>query len=363
MNREQRILVWLAALVAFGLFLHLLSDMLLPFVVGITIAYFFDPLADRLERLGLSRTLATGCILLGFFLTATGIVVLLFPLLQNQVGALVKVIPNLVDWLRDFLTPVFEQLRTDFSAKTVADVKAAVGDYAGTMLKWTSTLIADIWSGGLAVLNIVSLILIMPLVAFYLLRDWDKLVEKIDGWLPRDAAPMIREQVKKIDDTLAGFVRGQASVCLVLAVYYAIGLTVTGLNAGILIGIAAGILAVIPFIGAFVGFIIGIGVAIAQFQQDWASILFVAGVFVTGQALESYVFTPRLVGGRVGLSPIWIIFAMLAGGSLFGLTGVLIALPAAAVAGVLVRFGLERYLESDLYHGGKAHDKPGAEDT
>lgn len=363
MSREQRILVWLAALFLFGLFLHLLSDMLLPFVVGITVAYFFDPVADRLERMGLSRTLATASILLGFFLAATGIVVLLFPLLQNQVASLVKVIPNLVDWLRDFLTPVFEQMRTDFSAKTVADIKSAIGDYAGTMLKWSSTLIADIWSGGLAVLNILSLILIMPLVAFYLLRDWDKLVAKIDGWLPRDAAPMIREQVKKIDDTLAGFVRGQASVCLALAVFYAIGLTLTGLNAGILIGIAAGMLAVIPYIGAFVGLVIGISVAIAQFQQDWASILFVVGVFIIGQTLESYVFTPRLVGGRVGLSPIWIIFAMLAGGSLFGLTGVLIALPVAAVAGVLVRFGLERYLESDFYHGDKSHEKSPPEET
>jgi len=198
---------------------------------------------------------------------------------------------------------------------------------------------------------VLSLLLITPLVAFYLLRDWDLIVHKIDGLLPRDGAPAIREQFQKIDQTLAGFVRGQASVCLVLMVIYAVGLSVVGMNASLLVGIGAGALAVIPYIGATISLIIGVALAIAQFHQDWVPILLVALVFITGQTLESYILTPRLVGGRIGLSPIWIIFAMLAGGSLFGLTGVLIALPIAAIAGVLVRFGIDQYLDSDLYHG------------
>ena len=351
MSRELRLIIWLIALLGAGFVLHLLSDVLLPFVIGITIAYFFDPAADRLERMGLSRTFATTLILLGFFLAATGIVVLIFPALQKQIAAAVKLVPAMVDQLQALLNPLMEQLRADFTAETVNNLKEAAGNYAGTVFKWLSGLIAKVWSGGLAVLNLLSLILITPLVAFYLLRDWDEIVAKVDSWLPRQSADTIREQVRKIDETLAGFVRGQASVCLVLAVFYAIGLSMAGLKAGLLIGIAAGALAVIPYIGAGLSFIIGVGLAIAQFQQDWMPILIVAAVFITGQTLESYFLTPKLVGGRVGLSPIWIIFAMLAGGSLFGLTGVLIALPVAAVTGVLVRFGLEQYLQSELFHG------------
>jgi len=351
MSREQRILTWLSALVAAGLLLHFLSDVLLPFILGITIAYFFDPLADRLERMGLSRTIATSVILLGFFIIAVGIVVLIFPLLQNQIATAIKLIPALIDHIQVMLKPLMAQMRADFSTDTVNELKQAAGNYAGTVIKWLSSFLAQIWSGGLAVLNILSLILITPLVAFYLLRDWDVIVAKVDGWLPRQSADTIRKQVRKIDETLAGFVRGQASVCLVLAIFYAVGLSLAGLKAGLLIGIAAGALAVIPYIGAAVSFMIGVGLAIAQFHQDWVSILIIACVFLTGQTLESYFLTPKLVGGRVGLSPIWIIFAMLAGGSLFGLSGVLIALPVAAVSGVLVRFTLEQYLDSDLYHG------------
>lgn len=359
MSRELRIIIWIAILIGVGFVLHLLSAVLLPFVIGITIAYFFDPVADKLERMGCSRTIATSIILLGFFLGAAGIVVLIIPILQDQVSGAVKLVPAIIDRMQVLITPVMQELREDFTPETIADLKKAAGNYAGTMFKWLSEFITQVWSGGLAVLNLISLILITPLVAFYQLRDWDHIVAKVDGWLPRDYADTIREQVKKIDETLAGFVRGQASVCLVLAVVYAIGLSLAGLKAGLLIGIAAGALAVIPYIGAAVSFIIGVGLAVAQFQQDWVSILMVAGVFGIGQTLESYFLTPKLVGGRVGLSPIWIIFAMLAGGALFGLTGVLIALPVAAIAGVLVRFALEQYMESDLYHGEARENREG----
>ncbi len=347
----MRLLTWVTATIATGVLIHLLNDVLLPFVIGITIAYFFDPVADRLEAAGLSRTIATSIVLLGFFVALTGITVLLFPMLQKQIVAAIQLLPVLIDRVKDIAGPILDQLRADFTAETMDGLKDAAGNYAGTLFKWFSTFVAKIWSGGLAFLNLLSLILITPLVAFYLLRDWDEIVAKVDSWLPRDQADTIRAQVKKIDLTLAGFVRGQACVCLALAVFYAVGLTVVGLNAGLLIGIAAGALAVIPYIGAAVSLIIGIALAIAQFQQDWVSILMVAGVFIIGQTLESYFLTPRLVGGRVGLSPIWIIFAMLAGGALFGLTGVLIALPVAAIVGVLVRFGLDQYLDSALFHG------------
>lgn len=351
LSREQRILSWIAVVLVAGFLIDQLRDVLMPFVVGMAIAYFFDPVADKLEEWGFSRTMATSAILIGFFVALVGLALLLVPTLQKQIGSAIQLVPLVVDRFRDFIEPLLAQLSTEVDQDTVTSIREAAQKYAGTALKLASGFIANVWSGGLAILNLLSLLLITPLVAFYLLRDWDVIVAKIDGLLPRDGAPTIREQFRKIDATLAGFVRGQASVCLVLMVIYAVGLSVVGLNASLLIGIGAGALAVIPYIGATISLIIGVALAIAQFHQDWVPILLVALVFIVGQTLESYVLTPRLVGGRVGLSPIWIIFAMLAGGSLFGLTGVLIALPVAAIAGVLVRFGINQYMDSDLYHG------------
>lgn len=351
LSREQRILSWIAVILVAGFLIDQLRDVLMPFVVGMAIAYFFDPVADKLEEMGCSRTFATSAILIGFFIALVGLALLLIPTLQKQIVNAIQLIPLIVDRVRDALDPLLAQLSTEVDQDTVTSIKQAVQKYAGTALKLMTGVVANVWSGGLAVLNVLSLLLITPLVAFYLLRDWDRIVEKIDSLLPRDGAPTIREQFRKIDATLAGFVRGQASVCLVLMVLYAVGLSFTGLNASLLIGISAGALAVIPYIGAAISLIIGIALAVAQFHQDWVPILLVAVVFIIGQTLESYVLTPRLVGGRIGLSPIWIIFAMLAGGSLFGLTGVLIALPIAAIAGVLVRFGIDQYLDSDLYRG------------
>ncbi|MDA0998324.1 MAG: AI-2E family transporter [Proteobacteria bacterium] len=358
MTREQRFLAWAAVLAGAGFLLHLLSAVLMPFVVGVAIAYFFDPLAGRLERIGLSRPLAAGAILLGFFIVMAGAALVIFPALQRQIAALVHLIPNLIEKLRHLAEPLLAQLPADLNQGAMVELKDAAGKYAGTLLKWLSQVIAGIWSGGIAILNLLSLLLITPLVAFYMLRDWDHLVAKINGWLPRDMAPTIRVQAKKIDDTMAGFVRGQASVCLVLAIFYAIGLSMIGLKAGLLIGIGAGILAFIPYIGAAVSFMIGVGMALAQFGSP-GPVIAVAAIFIVGQTAESYFLTPKLVGGRVGLSPIWIIFAMLAFGTIFGFTGVLIALPVAAVTGVLVRFGLESYLASDLYHGGLTKDSAG----
>ena len=351
MSREQRILAWLAVLVAAGLLIEILSDVLLPFVLGIGIAYLFDPIADRLQRLGLSRTLATTFILCSFFIAVVLVIILIVPVLQRQISAALGLVPEAIQRVEYMLKSILWQMQTELSPDAVKEIKSTAGDFASTTIKWFSGIVGKVLTGGLAFLNLPSLILITPLVAFYLLRDWDDVIAKIDSWLPRDAAPTIRVQVRKIDDTLAGFLRGQGLVCASLAVFYGLGLTLVGLKAGLLIGVAAGALAVIPYIGATVSLIIGIGLAIAQFQQDWVHIALVAAVFFVGQTLESYVFTPRLVGGRVGLSPIWIIFAMLAGGALFGFTGVLLALPVAAVVGVLVRFGIEQYLESDLYHG------------
>jgi len=246
--------------------------------------------------------------------------------------------------------PWLERMIADLPADTLDNIRDAAKEFAGRAVKWVSDVVANIWSGGLAFFNMLSLLVITPVVAFYLLRDWDLITAKIDSWLPRDAAPTIRKQFAEIDQTLAAFVRGQSTVCLVLGLIYGAGLTVAGLKSGLLVGLGAGFISFIPYLGAASGLVVGLGIAIFQFSE-WTPIFVVAAIFLTGQTLESYVLTPRLVGDRVGLHPVWIIFALLAGGAVFGFTGVLLAVPVAAVIGVLTRFAIARYLDSPLYRG------------
>ena len=214
-------------------------------------------------------------------------------------------------------------------------IREAAGTYAGKIANWLTQILASLWNGGVAVFNVFSLIIITPIVAFYLLRDWDVINAKVDSWLPRQNAPTIREQFLAIDGTIAGFVRGQSTVCLVLAALYGISLTVIGLKSGLMVGIGAGLISFVPYLGAAMGMVIGVGIAIVQFPE-WSMVAIVGGVFLVGQILESYVLTPRLVGNRIGLHPVWIIFALLAGGALMGFAGVLIAVPAAAAIGALL---------------------------
>jgi len=211
-------------------------------------------------------------------------------------------------------------------------------------------IVGDIWAGGMALVNFLALVFITPVVTFYLLRDWDNIVARVNSWLPREQAPVIRDQARLMDSTLAGFVRGTGIVCIVLAVFYGATLSAAGLEFGLAIGIAAGLLSFVPYLGSIGGLIICVGLALLQFDEAWR-IAVVAGIFVIGQIAGDYVLTPRLVGQRVSLHPVWIIFAVLAGGSLFGFVGMLVSVPVAALIGVLVRFGIGTYLESDMYHG------------
>jgi len=350
LSGERQTLFWLAGLIVSSLLLGLLSPILLPFVVGIAIAYFLDPIADHLEGRGISRGWATALILLTFFVAAATGLMLLLPLLQGQVLELAVVVPGFVEWLRSHVEPYLERLQADLSADAFDKIRTAAGAFAGDVAKWLTGVIGRIWSGGVAILNLLSLVVITPVVAFYLLRDWDMITARIDSWLPQSTAPTIREQLASIDRIIAGFVRGQASVCLVLALLYGTGLSLIGLKSGLLVGLSAGLISFIPYLGAGFGLLFGLGIAVLQYSE-WQPICLVAAVFLTGQTLESYVLTPRLVGDRIGLHPVWIIFALLAGGALFGFTGVLLAVPVAAVIGVLIRFALGRYLKSSLYLG------------
>lgn len=350
MTNDRKATIWIAGVIVFAIFLHLLSSILLPFVVGMAIAYFLDPIADRLEQRGLSRTASTSVILLAFFIAAMSLVLLLLPLLQNQIVEFVKLLPSIIDAANVKAQLYLKKWRTDLPPEALEKIREAAGSYAGKIASWLSKVAVQVWSGGIALFNVLSLLIITPVVAFYLLRDWDLITTKVDSWLPRGSVQTFREQALAIDATVAGFVRGQSTVCLVLAAIYGISLTLIGLKSGLLVGVGAGFISFIPYLGAATGLVVGVGIAVFQFPE-WTSVGLVAGVFLFGQTLESYVLTPRLVGDRVGLHPVWIIFALLAGGALMGFTGVLIAVPTAAVIGVLVRFSLTRYMASELYSG------------
>lgn len=358
MTRDRQTIFWIVGLLLAAALIHLLSGILLPFVAGMAVAYFLDPIADKLEERGVSRGLATFLILLSFFIVMIGILLLLLPLLQNQFVELASLLPTVIESLQGHIQALFEELRAELPPEAFQKLREAAAGYAGKIVSLLTGFLANVWSGGVAFFNLLSLVVITPVVAFYLLRDWDLITAKIDSWLPRHAASIIREQILAIDATIAGFVRGQASVCLVLATIYGVGLTVVGLKSGLLVGLGAGFISFIPYVGAGTGMIVGITIAMFQFS-DWIWIAVVAGIFLFGQTLESYFLTPKLVGDRVGLHPVWIIFALLAGGSLFGFTGVLLAVPAAAVIGVLIRFAITQYLDSPLYTGGP--DKDGSE--
>ena len=351
MSGRSQAIFWIGAGLVFILLVYLLRGMLLPFVAGLGVAYLLDPLADRLEARGLSRTLATVVIVAVFFGILVLAVVLLAPIIEQQVAGLLNRIPELVDRARDKLLPLLLELLERLHIDLTTDVRGAVAGSAEKAAGIVGGLVQSVLGGSLAVINLISLVLITPIVAFYMLRDWDRMVARIDAWLPRDHATTIRAELKEVDDVLAGFVRGQAAVCASLAIFYAVALSLAGLEYGLLIGLVSGTLVFIPFAGTLFGLITAGAVAAIQFWPDYTRIGIVLGIFVFGHLVESNFITPRLVGEKVGLHPVWIIFALLAFGALFGFVGVLLAVPLAAVIGVLVRFGLRRYLASGFYIG------------
>lgn len=363
MNGSSRARFWFIGFVLFLGGLYLLSDILLPFVAGIILAYLLDPLADWLERHRFPRWVAAGLITL---LAAAGVTVaflLVVPLLQTQLVDLAHRLPGYIDTLRDQAVGLLALVQAELSPEQMAALKGKISGIAGpNALAWLGGLLGKLWGGGLALVNLLSLLVITPIVQFYLLRDWDQILTTVDDWLPRPQAPIIRAQVKEIDAVLSAFLRGQFSVCLLLGVFYAIGLTLIGLDFGLIIGFATGLISFVPYFGMLIGFAVGLGVALAQFSS-WEPIAMVAGVFVVGQFLEGNFITPKLVGDKVGLHPVWIIFALLASGALFGFTGILLAVPAAAVIGVLGRFAIQRYRNSDAFLGNDDAPEPGGPDS
>jgi predicted PurR-regulated permease PerM len=345
-----RLIAWIAILGAIGFAVYALSAVLLPFLVGLAVAYLLDPLVDRAEKAGVPRSFGAAFVTILFFVALGAAIALLAPVLQAQIFGLAErlaaVVRHGIEWARPYLEEILAQI-----GHVDPQQLSGAGDAARQVFGWLARALAGLLSGGLAIVNLLSLLFITPVVAFYLIRDWNQVVSKIDSWLPRDHADDLREIAKEIDARMAGFLRGQALVCLFLAVFYGAGLTLAGLNYGLLVGMMTGLLSFVPYVGMFAGMATGMAIAIYQFPE-WLNVGLVLAVFLAGQAIEGSVVTPKLVGDRVGLHPVWMILAILAGASLFGFTGVLLAVPAAAAIGVLLRYALKRYLGSSLYRGG-----------
>ncbi len=348
MTVQQRSVAWIVGFAVFLAAVFILRGILLPFVAGMAVAYFLDPACDRLEALGCSRSIATTLITACFFVLVALAFVLVTPLLHAQFVAFAERVPAYLDALDKAAAPAMAFLVQYTDVDSGTELRQALSGYSTDIVRWATRLLGRLLSGINALAGLVALVVITPIVTFYLLRDWDGIVTRIDRWLPRAQADTIREQAVLVDKTLAAFVRGQAIVCLLLGVFYAVGLSIVGLEFGIIVGFSTGLISFIPYFGMLLGFLVGTGMAIAQFGE-LVPVLLVAGVFVVGQFIEGNFVTPRIVGKSVGLHPVWIIFALLAGGALFGFLGVLLAVPAAAVIGVLTRFLLSSYLASALY--------------
>lgn len=352
---RRQVYFWLLFAAFVALFLFVFRSILLPFVAGMALAYFLDPVAHRLEKIGFNRLWATVTIML-FFLVVVVVVLLLFiPLLVSQASDIAQQFPSYMQQLEQYLD------KTQFSKLVVwaNEQFGSLSDNLGKMLSGgasiAGSLFGSIWSSSMAVVNLVSFIVLAPVIAFYLLLDWSRMVQKLDQWIPRGQVDDVRYLAREINAVISGFVRGQGSLCIILAIYYSVTLSLAGLNFGALIGIFAGFVSFIPYLGSTSGLLLSMGVAIFQFWPDFWMIALIFGIYLFGQFLEGNVLQPKLVGSSVRLHPVWLMFALFAFGVLFGFVGLLVAVPVSAAVGVLVRFAIDRYLASDLYWEGIEH--------
>lgn len=343
---------WGIATVVFLVVLWAMGNVLLPFILGSAIAYFLDPVADRLEKMGLTRAMATAVITVIAILMFVIMALLVVPTLVAQAINLFEIAPDLTRRFSAFVIERFPSLLEEGSTlqTSLDSLGQIVKDRGGELLNTALSSAAGI-------INIIMLFVIVPVVAVYMLLDWDRMVAHVDGLLPRDHAPVIRKLAGNIDKTLASFIRGMGTVCLVLGTYYAIALMLVGLQFGLVVGFIAGLVTFIPYLGALIGGALAVGLALFQFWGDWFSIGLVAGIFAIGQVIEGNVLTPKLVGDSVGLHPVWLILALSVFGTLFGFVGMLVAVPVAASLGVIARFAVDSYRDSLLYRGTDSANK------
>ncbi|THD46670.1 MAG: AI-2E family transporter [Bradyrhizobium sp.] len=362
MSLERQILVWGAALAAIGYLLYLLGGAVTPFAAGMALGYLLDPVVRRMERIGLSRLAASLIILAAFVVVAAAALLFAAPALGAQLASFVQKLPSYVTRLQALAVDEGNALidryggewRASGASISADQIQKSVGDFVGQGAQWLLNFVRSLASGGAAIFSFLSFLIITPVVAFYILVDWNKMVSTIDSWLPLDHRDMLRSIAAEINAALAGFIRGQSLVCLFLGLWYGIGLTLIGLDFGFLIGVIAGVLSFIPYVGSLTALVLSLGVGLVQGWPSLTLFFSALGVVLVGQFLEGNVVSPKLVGGSIGLHPVWLMFALFAFGELFGFTGLLIAVPTAAAIGVIARHLIGLYLNSPLYRGDAA---------
>lgn len=353
---------WVLAIAGAALFLYMFSGVLMPFVAGIALGYLLDPIASKLEKLGIGRLGAALVILTVFLLLLVAFLVLIVPVLGHQLSGFVDSLPGIIVKLQALLSDESGKFlnsswigeyaaKFGFGGGSPADLQKALGDLAGDAARWLGSFAKSLISGGAALIGLFSLLVVTPVVAFYILVDWDRMVSSVASLVPPRFRPEVAVLARDIDRALAGFLRGQSLVCLFLGLWYGIGLTLVGLNFGFLIGISAGFLSFIPYVGSLTALVVSVVVAIVQGWPNWHLVAMALGVVLAGQFLEGNLLSPKLVGASVGLHPVWLMFALLAFGSLFGFTGLIVAVPVAAAIGVMLRFALARYRLSPFFRG------------
>jgi predicted PurR-regulated permease PerM len=358
MNFPRPIIFWIGMFAAVIALVVLLRGVLLPFVAGTMLAYFLNPIADRIERRGISRLLATLAIVAIVVVTISVLVVLTAPVIVREIAYFIENLPSYVRRLQTLATDPDRPWLSKLVGEGLGEAERSLNEFTDLASSWLGEFLRSIWSGGAALISVLSITLVTPIVAFYLIYDWKKMIAAIERWVPPVHRETVRVLAREIDDTIRGFARGQGSLCLILAAFYASALSLIGLRHGALIGVASGLLSFIPYLGSLTGLVISLCVAIAQFWPNWTSVCVVLAVFFVGQSLADYALAPYLIGRRVHLNPVWMMFALFAFGYLFGFVGLLIAAPLAAAIGVLMRFAFRQYYASQLYAGGGAPAAP-----
>jgi predicted PurR-regulated permease PerM len=341
-------MLWIAALAAGVAVVVLLRDILLPFVAGVALAYLLNPMVNRLERLGVNRAVAALGIIGLFFICVAGVMVLVIPIIGDEVATLIDKFPVYIGQLQAFANDPSRPWLRKIIGKGMNEAQQSLGDLATLGADWIPSVLRSLWSDSRALISTFSLLVVTPIVTIYLLNDWDGLIAAIDRSVPVAQRETVRTLSREIDDTLAGFLRGQGTICLILALFYASALRLIGLNHGLLIGLAAGLISFIPYLGSLIGLVLSLCVVVLQFWPNWTMIPVVLGIFVGGQAIADYALAPYLTASRINLNPVWVMFAIAAFGYLFGFVGLLIAVPLAAAIGVVIRYAMLQYQASQL---------------
>jgi predicted PurR-regulated permease PerM len=341
----QRSIAWIAAAAFLVVMLLLLREILLPFLVGVALAYLLDPIVKRLESVGLSRGGAAFGLIALFYVSAIALVVVLAPLLAEEVAIFIDKFPGYLSQLQALATDPGRPLLRKIVSEGLAEAQRSTGELTSFGANLGARLVHLLWSDGQALISVFSLLVVAPIVTFYLLVDWEHILAMLDRLVPPTQRETVRGLAREINDTIALFIRGQGIICLALALYYAVALRLTGLNHALLIGLVSGLVSFAPYLGLLTGLVLSIGVALIQFWPDWSSAPVILGIFIVGQVVADYVLAPRLIGETLKLSPVLMLFAIAAFGSLFGFVGLLIAVPLAAALGVVARFAMSHGAE------------------